>query len=434
LTNDPFRGGTHLPDLTCVSPVFASDGQTIQFFVASRAHHAEIGGIQPGSMPAQSTRLSEEGVLFRNFQLVRGGAMQTDALRTALSAGSHPSRSPGDNIADLTAQIAANQTGINDLLTLIETHGDSMVRAYMGHIQRAAEQKMRAALSKLPDNVYQFDDALDDGTPIRVAITIRGDGAVIDFAGSGGVHPGNFNANPAIVRSAVLYCFRCLIDDDIPLNAGVLLPLSIRIPSGLLNPPMPRDPADCPAVAAGNVETSQRLVDVLFGALGSAAASQGTMNNLIFGNERFGYYETIAGGAGAGPGFCGADAVHTHMTNTRQTDPEILESRYPVRLIRLAIRRGSGGDGATRGGDGLIRTLRFLSPLSVSIISQRRTRPPYGLAGGLPGAAGRNVLIRADGTTETLKPVCRFDVSPGDTVTIETPGGGGCGSPDTSRG
>lgn len=429
LTNDPLRGGTHLPDLTVVTPFFTGDSQPPRFFVASRAHHAEIGSPQPGSMPAHSRRLADEGVVIRNFKVVQGGRMRVGELRAVLTAGPYPSRSPEENIADIAAQVAANQCGITDLRDLIATHGPDVVNAYTRHVQNAAERKMRRALGGIPDGDHTFGDRLDNGSPIRVCIRKRGDSAEIDFAGTAGVHPGNFNANPAIVSSAVLYCFRCLIDEDIPLNAGVLAPLRIIIPAGILNPPLHDDPAQCAAVAAGNVETSQRVVDVLFGALGVAAASQGTMNNLIFGNERFGYYETICGGAGAGPDFDGADAVHTHMTNTRQTDPEVFESRYPVRIRKLAIRKGSGGRGRRCGGDGLIRQLEFLSPLSVSIISQRRLTQPYGLCGGQPGAPGRNLLRRmGESRDQTLDAVCTFDVQAGDVLTIETPGGGGYGS------
>jgi 5-oxoprolinase (ATP-hydrolysing) len=287
---------------------------------------------------------------------------------------------------------------------------------------------MRAALRRLGDGTYTFVDALDDGSAIYCRIDVRDAAACIDFTGSAGVHPGNFNANPAIVASAVLYCFRCLIAEDIPLNAGVLAPLEMIIPEGMLAPPRHDDPAQCPAVGAGNVETSQRLVDVIFGALGAVAASQGTMNNLIFGSTGWGYYETIAGGSGAGPTFAGTDAVHTHMTNTRQTDPEVLEARYPVRLRRLAIRRGSGGAGQFGGGDGIVRDIEFLQPVELSIISQRRVRAPYGLHGGENGARGANTLRRAaTGAIEQLGGVVTASISPGDILTIETPGGGGWG-------
>lgn len=434
LGNDPYTGGTHIPDVTCVSPVFDEDGRRIAFFVASRAHHAEIGGARPGSMPADARTLAEEGVLIRHFKVVDRGRERTDALRELLAAGPYPSRAVDDNLADVAAQIAANQAGIRALRGFVAECGAEVVRAFTGHIQRAAEAKMRAALRRLGDGVYTFSDALDDGSPICCRITVRDGGACIDFTGSAGVHPGNFNANPAIVTSAVLYCFRCLIGEDIPLNAGVLAPLSLFIPEGMLAPPRHDDPARCPAVSAGNVETSQRLVDVIFGALGTVAASQGTMNNLIFGSAGWGYYETIAGGSGAGPGFNGADAVHTHMTNTRQTDPEVLEARYPVRLRRLAIRRGSGGEGRWRGGDGLVREIEFLQPVEMSIISQRRVRAPYGIRGGGPGACGANTVLRkGSGSVESLGGITSTALSAGDVLTIATPGGGGCGAADQSN-
>jgi len=305
----------------------------------------------------------------------------------------------------------------------------------MRHIQTAAERKMRSALAKLDDGASRFEDRLDDGSPIHVAVTIDGDRATIDFTGTGPVLAGNLNANRAIVSSAVLYCLRCLIDEDIPLNAGVLAPIELVLPECLLNPKSSTDPKTCPAVAGGNVETSQRVVDAIFGALGTVAAGQGTMNNVLIGDETFTYYETICGGAGAGPGFNGADAVHTHMTNTRLTDPEVLESRYPIRLVRFAIRRGSGGRGKHRGGDGVIREMEFSKPMHVSIISQRRTTAPYGLCGGGNGLSGRNLLRRMDaregvpGSIEELPSIVHVRVESGDRLTVETPGGGGYGSP-----
>ncbi len=453
VTNDPFRGGTHLPDVTVITPVFDAAGRSLLFFTASRAHHAEIGGVAPGSMPPQSRNLAEEGVLIRATRLVeaarrtpppspskgegRGegaaaGAsalrLNDDPLRRLLAAGPHPSRDIETNLADICAQAAANRCGAGLLTELIQRHGLQTVTAYMGHIKTAAERNMRSTLARLKPGEHGFTDYLDDGAPIAVKITIASDGAVIDFTGTGGVHPGNLNATPAIVSSAVLYCFRCLIAEDIPLNAGVLAPLRIILPEGLLNPPPHADPAKSPAVAAGNVETSQRIVDAIFGALGVAAASQGTMNTLSFGNERFGYYETLAGGAGAGPAFDGADAVHTHMTNTRLTDPEVLEARYPVRLRRFAIRRRSGGTGRHRGGDGILRQIEFLEPLEVSLLTQRRSRPPYGLEGGGNGRPGRNALRRVNSTAQDdLPPICHFRAAPGDVLTIETPGGGAYG-------
>jgi len=297
----------------------------------------------------------------------------------------------------------------------------------MRHIQIAAEAKLRRALERLPDGIYSFEDRLDEGSKIRLRLEIRGDGAHLDFTGTSPPVKSNLNANRAIVKAAVIYCFRCLIDEEIPLNEGVLAPLELTLPVCLLNPPAGESPSQSPAVVGGNVETSQRVTDVILGALGLAAASQGTMNNLTFGNTDYGYYETICGGAGAGPGFAGADAVHTHMTNTRLTDPEVLESRYPVRLRRFEIRRGSGGRGHYRGGDGVRREIEFLEPLDVAILSQRRTCRPFGLEGGEAGAAGRNTLFRRDGEVRELGPVAAFEVGPGDRIVIETPGGGGWG-------
>jgi 5-oxoprolinase (ATP-hydrolysing) len=432
VTNDPFRGGSHLPDVTVVTPVHdvasgAASGEVL-FFTASRAHHSEIGGIRPGSMPPASRNLAEEGVLIRNFKLVDAGASQVEDLRKLLTTAEYPTRSVDDNLADISAQVAANNQGVRDLNRLVERYSLDVTLAYMQHIQRAAEQKMRFALAKVPDGVHEFVDHLDDGSPIKVAITIDGDSAVIDFAGTGAVLPGNLNANRAIVTAAVMYCLRCLIDEDIPLNQGVLAPVRIELPEGLLNPPAHERPAECAAVVGGNVETSQRVVDVLLGALGVAAASQGTMNNTLFGDATFGYYETICGGAGATPNCDGADAVHTHMTNTRLTDPEVIERRYPVRVEEFSIRRGSGGAGKYRGGHGITRRLKFLRPLEVSLLTQRRGEyAPYGLNGGQSGALGRNTLRKSDGSEEVLPNQAEFAADAGDELTIETPGGGGFG-------
>ncbi len=427
VTNDPYRGGSHFPDITVITPVHHADGRLL-FFTASRAHHAELGGITPGSMPPFSRNLGEEGVLIRNFKLIDAGHERWDALRSLLLSGKYPTRSVEANLADISAQVAANHRGASDLLRLVERYSLPVVEAFMGHIQRAAEQKVRRALQRLPSGSYPFLDHQDDGTPIAVTITIDGDRATVDFTGTGPVVAGNLNANPAITTAAVMYVLRCMLDEDIPLNQGVLAPVEIIIPPGLLNPPQQPRPEDSPAVVGGNVETSQRVVDVLLGALGLAAASQGTMNNLLFGDATFGYYETICGGCGATAVSDGADAVHTHMTNTRLTDPEVLERRYPVRLQSFSIRRNSGGNGKHRGGNGVIRTLEFLAPLEVSILSQRRgPYPPYGLHGGESGVLGRNALQRADGTTEELPGRAQFHVEPGDVLTIETPGGGGWG-------
>ncbi|MBI2825599.1 MAG: hydantoinase B/oxoprolinase family protein [Planctomycetia bacterium] len=389
VSNDPYRGGSHLPDVTVVTPIFDTARSRLLFFTASRAHHAEIGGIVPGSMPPASKNLAEEGVLIQNFKLVDAGRSRAGELRELLLSAPYPTRKVADNMADIAAQVAANQQGARDLARLAERYTLPVVAAYMGHIQAAAERKMRMALGRLADGRREFVDHLDDGSPIAVAIDIAGDEATIEFSGTGPVLAGNLNANRAIVTAAVMYVLRCLIDEDIPLNQGVLAPVRIVLPECLLNPTPGRAPETSPAIAGGNVETSQRVVDVLLGALGRAAASQGTMNNLLFGDSTFGYYETICGGAGATAVADGADAVHTHMTNTRLTDPEVLEQRYPVRLLEFAIRRGSGGAGARRGGDGVVRRIEFLRPLDVSILSQRRgPYAPYGMAGGEPGALG----------------------------------------------
>jgi 5-oxoprolinase (ATP-hydrolysing) len=473
VTNDPYRGGSHLPDVTVVTPVHeppaaaAAAGRPprLLFITASRAHHAEIGGIVPGSMPPQSKNLAEEGVLIRNFRLIAAGRPRFDALSELLSAGPFPSRAVADNLADVAAQVAANRQGALQLEALVDREGWPTVEAYMRHIQTAAERKTRQALARLPQGRREFVDHLDDGSPIRVAITFfppsDGPAAEIDFTGTGPVLPGNLNANQAIVTAALMYVLRLLIDEDIPLNEGVLAPVRLVLPECLLNPParrglspfapsadfgelsrieqkwtVPLSPTDdfrpelCAAMAGGNVETSQRVVDVLLGAFALAAASQGTMNNLLFGDDQFGYYETLCGGSGATADEAGADAVHTHMTNTRLTDPEIFERRYPVRLLEFSIRRGSGGRGRRRGGDGVVRRIEFLRPLEISILSQRRgPYPPYGAADGQPGALGRNTLQRADGTTIDLGSSKQIGVAAGDILVIETPGGGAWGAP-----
>lgn len=429
VTNDPFLGGSHLPDVTVVTPVFEPGGELL-FYTASRAHHAEIGGMRPGSMPPDSKNLAEEGVLLRCFKVVDGGLPRFAELEEILRSGPWPSRSPAENIADIEAQAAANQAGAGRLEALIAARGRETVLGYMGHIQTAARRLMEAQIEKLENGQKIFEDELDDGTKIVVKLETDRRKVRLDFTGTSGVLDNNFNATPAIVSSAVLYSFRCLMDSDIPLNAGVLEPLEIILPECFLNPPPAAEPADCAAVSAGNVETSQRIVDVILGALGVVAASQGTMNNLLFGNESFGYYETIAGGSGAGPGFDGADGVHTHMTNTRITDPEVLERRYPVRLHRFCLRRDSGGEGKNRGGDGIVREIEFLDEVEVSILSQRRSMGPYGLAGGAAGQPGRNLLRRVGQPDwEELPAVATFSSKAGDVLRIETPGGGGWGDP-----
>lgn len=417
VTNDPAKGGSHLPDVTVVTPVHDDSG-ALRYFTASRGHHADIGGITPGSMPPFSSSLSEEGVLLRALRIVHQGRFDEALVHRTLIEGPYPARNPADNIADLSAQIAANQKGVELLRELIHKYGDSTVQAYMRHVQDNAAACVAREISRIADGERSFKDALDDGSPIQVALTVRGDRMSIDFTGTGPEVSGNLNAPHAVTVSAVLYVLRTMVGAPIPLNAGCLRPVTLHVPKGsLLNPGPTR------AVAGGNVETSQRVVDVLLGALGIAAASQGTMNNLTFGTEDFGYYETIAGGAGAGKNFSGASAVHTHMTNTAITDPEVLESRYPVLLRQFSVRKESGGEGAHAGGDGVLRELEFLEPMRVSLLSERRVLAPFGLFGGASGKRGRNSLCGAEVPGKAV-----LDVQKGDVLSIQTPGGGGFGT------
>ena len=416
--NDPATGGSHLPDITVVTPVFDADEKLI-FFTASRGHHADIGGITPGSMPPFSRFLDEEGVVFHSLPIVKGGRFQDEAVAAALASSAHPARNPRDNIADLQAQIAANQTGARLLGETIAHYGLATVAAYMRHVQDNAAAQVAAEIARLPDGERHFEDALDEGTPIVVTLRIDGDHMEVDFTGTGREVVGNLNAPRAVTIAATLYVLRTLVGAPIPLNSGCLRPIRLRIPEGSVLSPSPGA-----AVCGGNVETSQRVVDVLLGALGRCAASQGTMNNTTFGNESFGYYETIAGGAGAGPDFDGASGVHTHMTNTRITDPEVLESRFPVRLIEFSLRGGSGGRGLHSGGDGVVREFELLDPMRVSILSERRERAPYGLEGGEAGAVGRNLH-----NGRSLGGKASVDAAAGDRIRIETPGGGGFGAP-----
>ena len=429
VSNAPDCGGSHLPDITVVTPVLI-DGVR-RFFTASRGHHADVGGISPGSMPPFSTRLSEEGVVLSAEILVRAGEWQGEMLRSILASGPHPARDPEGNLADLAAQVAANQTGRRLLIELVRQQGLATVSAYMGHVQDNARDEVMAAIGQLPDGRHHFADQMDDGTPVVVTVTVDGSRMVIDFAGTGPQVQGNLNAPPAVVQSAVLYFLRTLVDAPIPLNAGCLIPVEVKVPSGSILCP---DPGA--AVAAGNVESAQRVVDVLLGAVGRAAASQGTMNNLTFGNQQAGYYETIAGGAGAvwdetsASGTAGASGVHTHMTNTRITDAEVLELHHPVQLLRFAFRPGSGGTGRWPGGDGLVRHLRFLQPLTVCLLCERRTVAPFGLDGGGAGKPGKAYLKRAgeNGGFQELPGKTGFQVQAGDELIIESPGGGAIGS------
>jgi 5-oxoprolinase (ATP-hydrolysing) len=424
--NAPYNGGTHLPDITVITPVFDAAGTEILFFVGSRGHHADIGGITPGSMPPDSRTVDEEGVLIDNQVLVEAGRFRETEMVALLTAGQWPARNPEQNLADLRAQIAATEKGVQELRKMVDHFGLDVVWAYMGHVQDNAEEQVRRVLDVLKDGSFAYE--MDDGAVIRVAISIdnRGRTATIDFTGTSAQRDSNFNAPAAVCKAAVLYVFRTLVDDDIPLNAGCLKPLRIVNPQGsMLNP---RYPA---AVVAGNVETSQCVTDALYGALGTMAAAQGTMNNFTFGNDRLQYYETICGGSGAGPDFDGTDAVHTHMTNSRLTDPEVLEWRFPVLVRQFAIRRGSGGRGRHRGGDGVVRRIQFLEPMTAAILSGHRRIPPYGLAGGAPGQPGRNAVERADGRIEELAGTDRTEMAKGDVFVIETPGGGGYGAADS---
>lgn len=425
-TNDPARGGSHLPDITVVSPIhLPGDEARVAFYVASRGHHTDVGGLTPGSMPAASTRLEEEGVVLRSLPLLRAGTeLDVPRVRAALAAGPHPARNPDENLADLQAMLAANAVGGQRLRALAARHGRVVVQKYMGYVQDDAAERVAAAVAGLPDGETQFTDALDDGTPVAVRLLVDRDRLTIDFSASGGPSPRNFNAPRAVTTAAVLYALRLLVDTPIPLSSGCLRPVTLRIPH-----PSLLDPDEGRAVAAGNVETSQRVVDVLLAALGIAAASQGTMNNLTFGTDRWGYYETIGGGTGATPEHPGAHAVQSHMTNTRITDPETLEARFPIRLWRFAIRTGSGGRGARRGGDGIIREIEACAPLTVTVLAERRGRRPFGLAGGGPGAAGENLVRRAGvPPSSPAEPFSgTLELNPGDRVTILTPGGGGHG-------
>jgi 5-oxoprolinase (ATP-hydrolysing) len=422
LLNSPYHGGTHLPDMTVVTPVFDAAGGRLRFFTASRAHHADVGGISPGSMPPGSRRIEEEGALIAPLRIVREGRFDEPEVRRLLAGQRWPARNPAQNVADLRAQLAANARGIREIERAAAMHGWPALLAYMGHVQDNAEDCMRRAIRRLTDGSFRCE--MDSTQQVAVAIRVdRGAGtATVDFTGTSAQQANNFNAPRAVTVAAVLYVFRTLVDEPIPLNAGCLRPLDIVVPPGSMLDPVPPG-----AVVAGNVETSQCVVDALYGALGLQAASQGTMNNFTFGNDRYQYYETIAGGAGAGPGYRGASGVQTHMTNSRLTDPEVLERRFPVRLREFSLRPGSGGAGEYPGGDGLVRELEFLEPMTAAILANRRRVPPFGLAGGAPGAAGVNRLLRRDGRSETLPATAEFAVDGGDRLRIETPGGGGCG-------
>ncbi len=454
LSNNPYNGGTHLPDVTAITPVFLGSGEMGRlvlsgaevwgdggdeeinnalcampiFFVASRGHQADIGGITPGSMPPHSTTVEEEGILFDNFLLVEEGNFQEIALRHHLLNHTYPARNPDQNLADFKAQIAANERGVQELRKMVWQYGLDIVQAYMKFVQANAEEAVRRAIAVLKDG--SFVHKMDNGAQIQVQVTIHPESrsATIDFTGTSRQLNSNFNAPKAVTQAAVLYVFRTLVDDNIPLNAGCLNPLEILIPEGcMLNPTYPA------AVVAGNVETSQTIVDALYGALGVMAASQGTMNNFTFGNEKYQYYETICGGSGAGINFDGTDGVHSHMTNSRLTDPEVLETRYPVLLESFSIRADSGGKGEYSGGNGVVRRIRFLEPMTANILSGHRLVATFGLNGGEAGKVGHNWIQRQDGSEETLDSTATVEMNVGDVFVIETPGGGGFGHPQAQK-
>ncbi len=426
MQNAPYNGGTHLPDVTVITPCWDESGREILFYVGSRGHHADIGGRTPGSSPPDSSRIEEEGIVIDNWLLVDQGRFREQETRSLLLSGPYPCRKVEQNLADLIAQVAANETGLRELRRMVGHFGLETVRAYMQHVQDNAEESVRRVLAVLRDGTFTYP--LDDGSHIQVRIEVdrQGREATLDFAGTSTQHPGNRNAPRAVCRAAVLYVFRTLIDDDIPLNEGCLKPLRILIPEGsMINPCYPA------AVIAGNTEVSQAITDCLYGALGLLASSQGTMNNFLYGNAEHQNYETICGGTGAGPDHDGTSAVHSHMTNTRMTDPEVLELRFPVRVEEFSLRRGSGGQGRFCGGNGVVRRMRFLEPMTATILSSHRLTAPYGLAGGSPGLRGRNALQRHNGELYELRGNDEVAVEPGDIFIIETPGGGGFGTPET---
>ncbi|WP_108815186.1 hydantoinase B/oxoprolinase family protein [Loktanella sp. Alg231-35] len=423
MMNNPFNGGTHLPDVTVITPVFDAAGKTIIYTVASRGHHADIGGKTPGSAPPDSKTIDEEGVLIENFLLVEQGTLRDAAARALLGSGPYPCRNVNQNMADLAAQIAANETGANELRKITQQFGVDTIHAYMGHVQDNAEESVRRVLDVLHDCAFTYP--LDDGSKINVAITVDhpSRSATIDFTGTSDQSPLNYNAPLAICRAVVLYVFRTLVGSDIPMNEGCMKPLNLIVPDGsMINPAAPA------AVISGNTEVSQAIADTLYGALGVIAGSQGTMNNFVYGNDTYQNYETICGGTGAGDGFDGTSAVHSHMTNTRMTDPEVLETRFPVRVEEFAIRQGSGGAGRHQGGDGILRRLRFDEAMTVTVLSSHREVPPHGVAGGRTGATGQNSIVRTDGRIEALKGNDQAALLPGDVFVMKTPGGGGYGS------
>jgi 5-oxoprolinase (ATP-hydrolysing) len=426
ITNHPRYGGSHLPDITLIAGVFTDDGSCVGY-VINRAHHAEVGGKTPGSMPPDATCLAEEGVVIVPQYLVKAGAFQWEALRELFTGGPYPTRSLLSNEADIIAALSALKKGSTQLLKLVENHGLETVRKYMDMLKQTAVSQLRNALLPLRGQIFEASESLDDNYRIAVKISISDNKQIFDFTGTSGVHPNNLNANVSILYSAILYVLRLLVDKEIPLNDGLMRDVEIKLPeNSFLHPDFSDDPLHCPAVVGGNTEVSQRLVDTLLKAFGMAACSQGTMNNFLFGNEQFGYYETIGGGVGAGNGFNGRSAVHQHMTNTRITDPEQLERKYPVRLLEFGIRSGSGGAGRWQGGDGIVRKLEFMAPLQVTLLGQHRRYAPYGMQGGGDGLCGRHTLV-SNGSASELPGICSLKVNAGDVLTIETPGGGGYG-------
>ena len=424
ILNNPYNGGTHLPDITVITPVFEHETNAILFYVASRGHHADVGGITPGSMPPDSRIIEQEGVLIDDVQLISQGVLLEQQITQLLSEARYPVRNVKQNLADIRAQVAANEKGVQELGAMVRHFGLDVVVAYMQHVQDNAEATVKRVLSVLKNGHFRYQ--MDDGSAIEVTISIDNDArtAVVDFTGTSSLRDNNFNAPSSVARAAVMYVFRTLVDDMIPMNEGCLKPIEIIIPDGcMLKPVYPA------AVVAGNVETSQYITDTLYGALGVMGAAQGTMNNFTFGNEKYQYYETICGGSGAGPDFNGCDAVHTHMTNAKLTDPEVLEWRFPVRLESFSIRHGSGGDGRHRGGNGVVRKIRFLEPMTAAILSGHRIIPPYGAQGGQCGAVGKNCVIRANGSIEPMGSTDRTEMNENDQFVIETPGGGGFGRP-----
>jgi 5-oxoprolinase (ATP-hydrolysing) len=422
--NAPYNGGTHLPDITVCTPVFDEDNQDILFWVASRGHHADVGGISPGSMSPNATTIEEEGVYLDNFKLVHRGRFCEQEILAALTGAKYPARNPLQNINDIKAQIAANEKGVHELRKMVAQFSLPVVKAYMQHVQDNAAESVRRVLDRLHDSEFSYE--MDQGTVIKVRITVdkAKREATVDFTGTSPQQPTNFNAPEPVARAAVLYVFRVMVDDDIPMNAGCLRPINIIIPKrSMLSPEYPA------AVVAGNVETSQAVTNCLFGALGALAAAQGTMNNLNFGNAKYQYYETICSGSPAGPGFDGTDAVHTHMTNTRLTDPEVLEFRYPVLLEDFHIRAGSGGKGKWKAGDGVRRSIRFLETMECTILSGHRRVRPFGLNGGEPGQVGENWVRRREERLQRLEGCDAAVLNAGEAIIIQTPTAGGYGNP-----